>query len=314
MVGSKPIDELSVYFSSGTEKTMWAELLRQTCDKKSLSSDLGCSELPLLTPTTPKRMPDIVETRTLTVAPHEHIGLNRTCLRLIDSIVAALQNPVLNLATFGTSLDMVLAFDFVVTGQPVLIPRLVQNTVIHILTYGTCTFSSFLTACGFDSHMAATRVRTSVGAALATEGIFRVAGVRDRMVELVEQINSTRTIAFSRDENPANVTGLLKQFLRDLPEPLISRTEKSAFLSMAGTIHHSLVLFVRCCTVRLFCIAHRHYYADMTWEQQRECLREICGSLSQINFDLLREILRVCYFITINESVWHWLLGRVCDQ
>jgi len=162
MVGSKPIDELSVYFSSGTEKTMWAELLRQTCDKKSLSSDLGCSELPLLTPTTPKRMPDIVETRTLTVAPHEHIGLNRTCLRLIDSIVAALQNPVLNLATFGTSLDMVLAFDFVVTGQPVLIPRLVQNTVIHILTYGTCTFSSFLTACGFDSHMAGVRVRRLV--------------------------------------------------------------------------------------------------------------------------------------------------------
>jgi hypothetical protein len=57
--------------------------------------------------------------------------------------------------------------------------------------------------------------------AMTTEGVFRVAGARDRILELTEQINAQQFNGFSRDENSANISGLLKQFLRDLPQPLL---------------------------------------------------------------------------------------------
>jgi hypothetical protein len=49
-------------------------------------------------------------------------------------------------------------------------------------------------------------------------------------VQLREEIDGGKEIAFGEEHSPHDVAALLKEFLRDLPEPLLSKELYQAFL------------------------------------------------------------------------------------
>jgi hypothetical protein len=54
------------------------------------------------------------------------------------------------------------------------------------------------------------------------------------MLELTDGLNTGTITEFQKDEAPAVVTGLLKQFLRELPEPLLTYNEFDAVVEISG--------------------------------------------------------------------------------
>jgi len=69
--------------------------------------------------------------------------------------------------------------------------------------------------------------------------VFRIAGAKNRMIELTEGLNSGTISNFNKDEPAGVIPGLLKQFLRELPEPLLTYEEFDAVRSIAGTLSAS---------------------------------------------------------------------------
>jgi hypothetical protein len=66
---------------------------------------------------------------------------------------------------------------------------------------------------------------------LHTVGLFRVPGSQKRIRQLRYEFDSGRDVCFSDDLNPTDVAGLLKAFLRDLPEPLLTKELYSPFIA-----------------------------------------------------------------------------------
>lgn len=65
---------------------------------------------------------------------------------------------------------------------------------------------------------------------LHTTGIFRVSTSLKRIRQLREDLDSGKEIQFGEEHSPHDVAALLKEFLRDLPEPLLCRDLYQAFL------------------------------------------------------------------------------------
>ena len=129
------------------------------------------------------------------------------------------------------------------------------------------------------SGIAASRTRATLShaahAGLELEGIFRVAGAKTRMTELVTTLNSGSPIAFHRDENPAIVSSLVKQFLRDLPCPLLTFALYSEFMALAGKpVDEMLANFL-----------------------------QLHAKLPPANQTLLRHLIRLAFIIAQNQDV-----------
>lgn len=60
-----------------------------------------------------------------------------------------------------------------------------------------------------------------VSARLTEEGIFRLGGSLERINELKDLFNNGKNPDFEKTEDPNVVTGLFKQYLGSLPEPLL---------------------------------------------------------------------------------------------
>eukprot|EP00012_Vannella_robusta_P011328 CAMPEP_0206202734 /NCGR_PEP_ID=MMETSP0166-20121206/12366_1 /ASSEMBLY_ACC=CAM_ASM_000260 /TAXON_ID=95228 /ORGANISM="Vannella robusta, Strain DIVA3 518/3/11/1/6" /LENGTH=980 /DNA_ID=CAMNT_0053621749 /DNA_START=454 /DNA_END=3392 /DNA_ORIENTATION=- len=111
--------------------------------------------------------------------------------------------------------------------------------------------------------------------AICLEGVFRMAGQAQRCAELRAEIDATTKISFSDQENPHNVTSILKQWLRGLPEPamLFGNFDKVIKLGAA------------------------------TSEEQIKGLREILETLPRENFHLIRQMFRLMYLVGKNNEV-----------
>eukprot|EP01094_Clydonella_sp_ATCC50884_P012974 TRINITY_DN23269_c0_g1_i1.p1 TRINITY_DN23269_c0_g1~~TRINITY_DN23269_c0_g1_i1.p1 ORF type:complete len:918 (-),score=244.35 TRINITY_DN23269_c0_g1_i1:169-2652(-) len=149
------------------------------------------------------------------------------------------------LPVFGTPLDALLARDRKNEPQR-SIPVFVQAAIVRIIT-----------------------------AALDLEGVFRLAGARERQTELVEFFNAGGEVAFETDESPVIVSDLLKQFLRELPDPLFTFALYKEFLECGGK----------------------------DWDGMEEKLRATIAKLPEANFRLLRQIVRLMYLTGQNEEV-----------
>lgn len=66
---------------------------------------------------------------------------------------------------------------------------------------------------------------------LRTEGIFRVSGSKKRVRQIREAYDRGDFVIFTRDQSPHDVGALLKEYFRDLPEPLLTRDLYNVFTS-----------------------------------------------------------------------------------
>ncbi|RUS87254.1 hypothetical protein EGW08_005006, partial [Elysia chlorotica] len=66
---------------------------------------------------------------------------------------------------------------------------------------------------------------------LNTLGIFRVGSSKKRVKQLREEFDSGQEVQLTEDHNPHDVGALLKEYYRDLPEPLLTRDLYVPFLS-----------------------------------------------------------------------------------
>lgn len=72
---------------------------------------------------------------------------------------------------------------------------------------------------------------------LRAEGLFRVPGNSNRLQILKDSLNSGVDIDVDSGEfHPNDVATLLKMFLGDLPEPLLTHRHYHAHLKIAGTL------------------------------------------------------------------------------
>lgn len=77
---------------------------------------------------------------------------------------------------------------------------------------------------------------------LQVEGLFRVPGNSVRQQTLRELLNSGADVDLeSGDFHPNDVATLLKSFLGELPEPLLTHRHFHAHLKIAGTITDALL-------------------------------------------------------------------------
>ncbi|CAF1262348.1 unnamed protein product [Rotaria sp. Silwood1] len=68
--------------------------------------------------------------------------------------------------------------------------------------------------------------------ALQTVGLFRVGVSKKRLKELKDQVNLNRNLTFDSSTNAHDIAGLIKEFLRELPEPLLTRDLCGPFLNV----------------------------------------------------------------------------------
>lgn len=67
------------------------------------------------------------------------------------------------------------------------------------------------------------------------EGIFRVSGSKKRQEQLKELIDKDDNIKFSSGKfTPHDVSSVLKQFLAELPEPLLTHAPHEAYIQVTG--------------------------------------------------------------------------------
>lgn len=90
---------------------------------------------------------------------------------------------------------------------------------------------------------------------LSVEGIFRKAGNIRKLKDLTEAIDRDPDSVNLADDNPVQIAALLKKFLRELPDPLLTFRLQHLFLAtQSKSALHSLpniyLLFLMC--------AHRH--------------------------------------------------------
>ncbi|XP_064636778.1 rho GTPase-activating protein 6-like isoform X2 [Lineus longissimus] len=66
---------------------------------------------------------------------------------------------------------------------------------------------------------------------LQTLGIFRIGSSKKRIKQLREEFDTGKEVKLNEEHNPHDVGALLKEFYRDLPEPLLTRELYSAFIA-----------------------------------------------------------------------------------
>jgi DNA-binding protein Fis len=71
--------------------------------------------------------------------------------------------------------------------------------------------------------------------ALHIAGIFRISGTTKRIKSLKDDVDTGKELSFN-DVKPHDVTGLLKMFFREMPEPLLTFKLYEFYISAASTL------------------------------------------------------------------------------
>ncbi|KAJ6634138.1 Rho GTPase-activating protein 6, partial [Pseudolycoriella hygida] len=88
-------------------------------------------------------------------------------------------------------------------------------------------------------------------------GIFRVSGSIKRVIQLREDFDSGNIHEIHSDASPHDVAALLKEFLRELPEPLLCRSLYQGFVSTQKVRNRRLQLEALSHLIQLLPVAHR---------------------------------------------------------
>mmetsp|Transcript_17354 Transcript_17354/g.27722 ORF Transcript_17354/g.27722 Transcript_17354/m.27722 type:complete len:743 (-) Transcript_17354:274-2502(-) len=111
-------------------------------------------------------------------------------------------------ATFGSKLSLVPASD-----ENPMIPEVVWSCVEHVRKYG-----------------------------MKTEGVFRKAGLKERVDELKKCFDANIPISLKEKDDVHNAAACLKQWLRELPEPLIPFEKYKEFLAASTTEEYRVLM------------------------------------------------------------------------
>ncbi|XP_043063556.1 rho GTPase-activating protein 6 isoform X2 [Drosophila ficusphila] len=116
-------------------------------------------------------------------------------------------------------------------------------------------------------------------------GIFRVSTSKKRVMQLREEFDKSSNLMISADTCPHDVATLLKEFLRDLPEPLLCDKLYSTFLKTQRIRNRRLQLEAISHLIRLLPIPNRDTlyvllvflakvaaHCDDTWSTDKNCL------------------------------------------
>ncbi|CAF1217615.1 unnamed protein product [Adineta steineri] len=120
--------------------------------------------------------------------------------------------------------------------------------------------------------------------ALQTVGLFRVGVSKKRLKELKDQVNSNRSLTFDSTTNVHDIAGLMKEFLRELPEPLLTRDLCGALLNIRTKLHP---------------------------KDQSRALSYLISLLPSSNRDTLYTLLKFLYHISMNSQDRYSTDGKV---
>lgn len=77
---------------------------------------------------------------------------------------------------------------------------------------------------------------------VSKEGLFRVSGSKKRQEELKDLLDKEENIDFDNGIfTPHDVASVLKIFLGDLPEPLLTNAPQNAYLQITGKLHLAML-------------------------------------------------------------------------
>ena len=79
-------------------------------------------------------------------------------------------------------------------------------------------------------------------AGLHCEGIYRISGVKSKVQHLKDSYNSGEPV-YLEEHEPNIVAGVLKQFLRELPEPILTTALVPKFEEASSEMECLFVLF-----------------------------------------------------------------------
>ncbi|UJR33915.1 hypothetical protein I4U23_021334 [Adineta vaga] len=111
--------------------------------------------------------------------------------------------------------------------------------------------------------------------ALQTLGLFRVGVSKKRLKELKEQVNLNRSVTFDVSTNAHDIAGLIKEFLRELPEPLLTRD---------------------------LCIPLLNIPSRLNLKDQSRALSYIIALLPSSNRDTLYTLLKFLHHVSLNSQ------------
>ncbi|CAF0725577.1 unnamed protein product [Rotaria sordida] len=111
--------------------------------------------------------------------------------------------------------------------------------------------------------------------ALQTVGLFRVGVSKKRLKELKDQVNLSRSLTFDLSTNAHDIAGLIKEFLRELPEPLLTRDLCAPFLNIPSKLNP---------------------------KDQSRVLSYLIGLLPSSNRDTLYTLLKFLYHVSLNSQ------------
>ena len=83
---------------------------------------------------------------------------------------------------------------------------------------------------------------------MSVEGVFRKNGNIRRLKDLAERIDSCQENVEMVSEGPVQIAALLKKFLRELPDPLLTFKLHRLFITSSSETHSFPLLFARSLT------------------------------------------------------------------
>ena len=75
-------------------------------------------------------------------------------------------------------------------------------------------------------------------------GIFRVGASKKRTKQLRDEFDSGRDVKLNESHNPHEVGALLKEYFRDLPEPLLTRDLYSPLIAARGECFTGIIMCI----------------------------------------------------------------------
>ena len=78
---------------------------------------------------------------------------------------------------------------------------------------------------------------------LQQEGIFRQSGNKKKVEEYIEKITYCKIDKFKKDEDPHIISSILKMYLQQLPEPILTKKIGNEIVSLFSLFLFFILIF-----------------------------------------------------------------------